>query len=822
MLLQIRDHHFWLNDQKIFLLSGEIHYFRIPAEGWDHHLSAARQAGLHAVSTYVPWDWHEPSEGFFDLDGKTHPQRNLTGWIEKCHEHGLFCILKPGPFILAEYRRAGLPFWLIDQYGDQIKIRKRNGEILQSDWVNLFHPLFEEHYTRWYDHIMPLISRYETIKDGPILMIQLCNEIGVFSWLAHQADYGYGIRERFSEFLRVQFESIEELNDLWETSYESFDQVELPPDGWLSYQSKGDRSRDYYWHRFWRSIYREYLIKLSGMARERGVTVPFYHNLPGWIYGSGYEFPLNISMYDELYGHRSEILFGVDHIPEFQSYRNMHDDRVINGITAAMQPGKPLFAAEFQCGSREYHVVPGPRELELFYKASIANGLTGWNYYVFSQGKNQPRKGYSGDTFYWYAALHNDGQPTSTFPVVSRTNRLIKTLESVILNSSPAADIGILFYTHYYATELYRPETGASQLIFNYADIRRPAYFDGLLKALHWLNVEYDMINLTDTTPEELLKYKQIWAFATDEMNARDQQTLADFLYSGGNLVLFPGIPDREMNQRPCTILKDAAGLNPVGIETIDSPLVDLLDLKDIKCANPQVILHPKSEKDGQIVARTLRGSPCGIMKKVGRGNLLYLGTWLGFDTESHRQAYLQLLLLSGARLQHATSSNDSITIRQRFTPAGEGLLFIANYFNEPQKVRISYKHPQTDELLAIPFSDEFLTWPSLTAVLTPVALKLTPQLQLLHLTSDLLHIESNNHQITLTLYGDPQLAGEILLENPTDLMVTATSSVPLDITSFPNWRKTLIRYQHPQGNSFHIILSLYSSQTKSPDQPIT
>ena len=55
-----------------------------------------------------------------------------------------------------------------------------------------------------------------------------------------------------------------------------------------------------------------------------------------------------------------------------------------------MQGNKPLFAAEFQSGSREYHVVTNPREMELFYKASIANGLTGWNYYMFSQG-SKPR-----------------------------------------------------------------------------------------------------------------------------------------------------------------------------------------------------------------------------------------------------------------------------------------------------------------------------------------------------------------------------------------------------------------------------------------------
>ena len=168
----------------------------------------------------------------------------------------------------------------------------------------------------------------------------------------------------------------------------------------------------------------------------------------------------------------------------------MHDDRIINDITAAMQGGKPLFAAEFQCGSREYHVVTNPREMELFYKASVINGLTGWNYYMFSQGKNPRQRGYSGDTFYWFTPLTAEGEKTSAFPLVKRMNGMLRTSEDLIVRSRRQAEICVLFYPPYYATELERPEEGASGLQFNYAAIRRPAYFDGLLKALQVLDVD--------------------------------------------------------------------------------------------------------------------------------------------------------------------------------------------------------------------------------------------------------------------------------------------------------------------------------------------
>ena len=188
MTFEIKGDNFLLNNTKTFLNSGEIHYFRIGRELWDRHLDAACEAGLTTVSTYVPWAWHEPKEGVFDFDGATCPERDVKEWLQRCQARGLTCIVKPGPFILAETRGAGLPDWFLERHGTEIRMRNRKGEIVASDGVNLFHPKYLEGVTRWYDQIMPLIARHELSAGGPIIMMQLCNEIGVFTWLAHQAD----------------------------------------------------------------------------------------------------------------------------------------------------------------------------------------------------------------------------------------------------------------------------------------------------------------------------------------------------------------------------------------------------------------------------------------------------------------------------------------------------------------------------------------------------------------------------------------------------------------------------------------------------------
>jgi beta-galactosidase len=797
MNFTIKQNNFCLNDKKIFLNSGEIHYFRIKRELWDKHLDAAKEAGLTTVSTYIPWAWHESVEGVFDFDGSSDPQRDLKGWLQRCHAHGLTCIVKPGPFILAETRGAGLPDWFLDQYGAEVKMHDSRGSLVPSDGVSLFHPRYLEKVALWYDKIMPFIRESEITNGGPIIMMQICNEIGVFSWLAHQGDYCEEVKRRWRAFLNDKFNDIEQVNRLWGTDYVDFEHIELPPDGRFAYRSKGDRGRDYEWHCFWRSYYADYLKMLTKWARERGVMVPFYHNLPGWIYGSGYEFPLNVTMYEELFGDKSEILFGVDHIPEYLSHRNMHDDRIVNDITGAMQGNKPLFAAEFQCGSREHHVVTNPREMELFYKASIANGLTGWNFYMFSQGRNPRRRGYSGETFYWYTPLTPEGERNSAFPLVKQTSRLVKTLESIVVEARRKAEICVLFYPPYYATELERPETGASGILFNPSSIRRPAYFDGLLRILQVLNIDYDMADLSQSSSQSLGKYRQVWAFSTDEMNAKDQQALVDYTKSGGNLVIFPYLPDRELSQKPCSILRDAISIYPAGKDIIDSALIDIYDSKDIKCANPQITYDEESLKGAKIIARTIRENACGFEKQLGNGLLIHIGTWMGFDTEGHKPAYEAILRRSGATLRQATCDNELVSVRERFTENGSGILFIGNYFNEEHHGKVTYTHPATGEGINIPYLQKEALWPALYGILTPLCLEIADGIKILHSTSDILDIQKNEDHVNLTIIGDRDLLGEIVFEGERVGEIKSIMIDGVEMKMIRNGKRIVMHYNH-------------------------
>ncbi len=426
---------------------------------------------------------------------------------------------------------------------------------------------------------------------------------------------------------------------------------------------------------------------------------------------------------------------------------------------------------------------------------------------MFSQGKNPSRKGYSGDTFYWFTPLSAEGKKGSAFPLVKKMSKIIGTNEDIILNAKRKAEVCVLFYPPYYATELERPEVGASNLQFVPAAIRRSAYFDGLLKALQILNIDYDMADLSKISADKIEQYKQVWAFSTDEMNARDQQVIVDYTEAGGNIVIFPNLPDREMSQKPCTIIRDALSVHPIGNEIIDSPLVDIYDLKDIKCANPQIIYSEKSLSGAEIIARTIKGTPCGFSKSLGKGTVIHLGTWIGFDTEGHKPVYEAILQKSSAKLRQITSNNDYLIVKQRFTDTNSAMLFVGNYYNEELIGKITYTHPQNGEAIKIPFAKNEMLWPPLYAMLTPICLELADGIMILHCTSDILGFEKLNDQIKITLQGNRDLDGEIVLEGINISKIKSASIDGESINFLTIENRIVLNYSHK--HNYEILLTV-------------
>ena len=143
------------------IVSGAIHYFRVHEGLWDDRLEKAAVFGLDTVETYVPWNCHEPHPGEYDFSGRF----DLETFLRKAASHGFKVILRPGPYICAEWDNGGFPGWLLAVPG--IRLRCMNGPYLEA---------VEKWFTVLFGKIRPFLKS----NGGPVIIMQIENEYGSY------------------------------------------------------------------------------------------------------------------------------------------------------------------------------------------------------------------------------------------------------------------------------------------------------------------------------------------------------------------------------------------------------------------------------------------------------------------------------------------------------------------------------------------------------------------------------------------------------------------------------------------------------------------
>ena len=105
----VADGQFTLDGKPFRVISGEMHYPRIPHEYWRARFKMARAMGLNAITTYVFWNEHEQTPGVYDFSGNN----DVAEFIREAQQEGLYVILRPGPYVCAEWVFGGYPAWLL-------------------------------------------------------------------------------------------------------------------------------------------------------------------------------------------------------------------------------------------------------------------------------------------------------------------------------------------------------------------------------------------------------------------------------------------------------------------------------------------------------------------------------------------------------------------------------------------------------------------------------------------------------------------------------------------------------------------------------------
>ena len=108
---------FLLDGKPFQIRSGEIHYSRVPAAEWRNRVRRAKAMGLNTICTYVFWNYHETKRGEFDFTG----EKDVAQFIRICGEEGMKVIVRPGPYVCAEWDLGGIPAWILAEKGVRLR-----------------------------------------------------------------------------------------------------------------------------------------------------------------------------------------------------------------------------------------------------------------------------------------------------------------------------------------------------------------------------------------------------------------------------------------------------------------------------------------------------------------------------------------------------------------------------------------------------------------------------------------------------------------------------------------------------------------------------
>lgn len=152
---------FYLDGEPFQIISGSIHYFRIVQEYWRDRLEKLKSLGMNTVETYIPWNLHEPRKGEFVFDGMC----DVVKFVKLAEELGLYAILRPSPYICAEWEFGGLPGWLLSE--DDVRLRVSGSSFLR-------------HVQEYFNVLLPLLKPLQITEGGNVILMQVENEYGYF------------------------------------------------------------------------------------------------------------------------------------------------------------------------------------------------------------------------------------------------------------------------------------------------------------------------------------------------------------------------------------------------------------------------------------------------------------------------------------------------------------------------------------------------------------------------------------------------------------------------------------------------------------------
>jgi beta-galactosidase len=577
-MIEVKNKQIIIDGKPQIIMCGEIHYYRLDRSEWQDRIDKLKLAGCNAVATYVPWLIHEPVEGEIDLTGKNRPELDLKAYIDLCQENGLYFFLRPGPFIMAEMKNEGLPYWVYEKHPEIIPVGW-DGNQATTKTVDYLAPGFLEDVKKWYKSVMEIAVPRLHSNGGNIIAVQLDNEIGMLSWVSNCPDLTDNVLDDFSGWLNNHYREDElkqrypfDFNHL-ETRYLA---LRSPSE---DYSAQLMKDLGYYM----RNRFARYVKTLREFAEEYGVKdVPFVVNIHGTGGLRGFTFPIGISQLYESYTQSPGYISGSDIYFGDLDMNSFQDLYLINGFMDAVHNAdQPLTSVEFNCGDGNFGNTYGgrydPAAADLKTRMCIAQGNRLLNYYLFTGGRNyrfdspvrdgNDRIAFTGERHGFAAPVSPEGKLNYTFPRMARSIQTVMAVSDKLAVMNEERDaVSFAFIPDYYMTEYRYPASRkTADIVANLEANRAAGSWEIMARAILLAGYRFGSVDIQN----KFLSAKQTPVLALPSaryMSAEIQRKLVDYLYEGGSILLYGEVPLYDMEGNECTILSDSLGVKPKGI----------------------------------------------------------------------------------------------------------------------------------------------------------------------------------------------------------------------------------------------------------------
>jgi len=697
MALTIRNRRFYLDCERMLLVSGSVHYWRLDRSRWGEILDRVREMGFETICTYVPWCVHEISRGEFDF-GEINPDYDLDAFLTLCEKKDMHVLLRPGPHVNSEITYFGFPKRIV--HDPEIQSVTADGTPVIFPSPPRMFPVpsyasekFYREVGRYFDRVAPII-RAHLHPHGGIIAVQADNELSFFlRTQPYDHDYSTGAIRLYARFLEEKYQDIRALNERYSTEYGSFDAV-LPPRDFNCASNGANRKNielPYYldWIEY-KEYYLQYgLSRIAEMLRERGVETLIYHNLPGLCTKPPYNHVRMEEIVDvvgfDLYYYKEEY------------HKVKRCVQYLNGISRAP------FLSEFAAGFVALPIPVKPILLDdarFTTYAALMHGFSGINFYMLVE-----RERWVGSPIDRFGGIRREH-----FKFYQEFNRILKRMDYQKLES--ACD-GILLVNRdcarlELASSLLTPIPIIGGITPEYYVSEDDLGFSDIIQlecTRQWNALYFGFgaakypVAIGDTTisEERLAEYKMVAVPTFDFMSESVQKKLSNYARNGGHLVIGPRVPVLDYTMQKCNILEknllkpyeglDRLDLNGAALASVD--LFDIADISDIPDPGDSASVSASIPSTAPVPASLLAAEPGHktliYQQSIGSGTIIHFGFL--FPRIAEPDHVTQGLLAIIERIATATGLDRTIpetdpgidVAVQRAADCGREFLFVAN-----------------------------------------------------------------------------------------------------------------------------------------------